>query len=404
MGQNEYFETVGNAGLGNAMDPGKTVETDTNSVRGSKGKPDLSSTEMPLIYDTKWENSSGKSILFSKSAIETIQGLDHSPIKIQVCRCATDNEEEKKNICEPLGYAQVRLPDHFSLSVLQSCKSGVILPVSCIHRDSCVLKNVFGVKKGEVQVFVRLSCFGTVITTSFQSVGRDRRYVFKPSPQPGVEIKEDSEINRDNLLKPIVAEEEVAVGITILKDKDIFQKPVVWRNNNQSVEDTDIDFLPKFNQFKDYSLRMPRASDASLCRNANPPGKKKAFCDWHDLVTKEVKNSLKNNCGCRDGMTFQTFDETCPISAVTKESPHGCSPKERKKLSDNTAKPSLMEKLLGSPRRESFPGVKKVSEVPMKPITGSGISSEPTDCDCDCDRIKNTLAMNPMMKYTWQVK
>lgn len=59
MGQNEYFETVGNAGLGDAMDPGKTLDTDNNSQSGSKGKPDLSSTEMPLIYDTKWENSSG---------------------------------------------------------------------------------------------------------------------------------------------------------------------------------------------------------------------------------------------------------------------------------------------------------------------------------------------------------
>lgn len=349
-----------------------------------------------------WVSITGKSLLFSKTALEVIQGLDRSPVKVQVSRC-TEPTEEEEGTCEPLGYTIIYLPEHFSLSVLQSCKAGVLLPVSCVHREVCDIKNVFGVKKAEMQVLVRLSCFGSVITTSFQSVGPERRYVFKPSPQAEQVGTDDSEVKRDMVLKPIVAEEETAIGITIVKDEDVFQKTVLWKDNTQNCGC--LGTSSDLGEFRESFLRMPRSSDVALCRDANParhPGS--PSCDWHSLVSKEIKNNPGGNCGCLDGVKVikspdASKDMLGPrIPTILREKSVEVPPKSAEE------KPSRIEKMQLKTRIENQPMLPKVPERTTSPVTGLMVQPEPTDCKCDCAPIRASLANSPMMKHSWQVK
>ncbi|KAG8276684.1 hypothetical protein J6590_059723 [Homalodisca vitripennis] len=319
---------------------------------------------------SRWENASGKSFLFSKTALELIQDLERYPVVVQVLRCNEDS-----TTCDPVGYARVRLPDDFSISIIQSCKEGVILPVTTVHKETSDIVNVFSVKKGQLEINCRLSCFGPVISTSFQSIDDYRQYVFKPSAMETTSKSEegDSEANkRSEVLKPIVAEEEKTVGITVLRQLDhTFQLPVLWKSCTQESEDAETKkerkcgcktksakntkTVPEMS-----TLQLPQSSKTDLCRDVLPPTDQtdlrkfgKNQCDWHNLVSLEIKNSPGGNCGCLD------------------ERPQEI----RKQTTDVEKDPSRVLKL----------------ERSSRVVTGIGIKLEREDCGCDCPLVKDTL-------------
>lgn len=324
-----------------------------------------------------------------------IRDIEKFPVILQALRCVVP--KEGKETCEPIGYAQVRLPEDFSLSVIQSSKDGVILPVSSVHRVTLDIRNVFGVKKGKVDLFLRLSCFGPAIITAFQSSGEDRKYVFKPSPLDS-NFKTPDEIHspaRSDILKPIITEEEKTVGLTVRKEHDFFQKPVLWKQSddvnqcgckggNDGAGNERVSRLSSLG-----SLRLPLSSDISLCKNVLPPSvfRKLKFdkpsCDWHSLVSSGIKNSPGGNCGCLD-------------SAQRKSKESGSVGMETTCSYPSTAMTKLDFKRKYSTVPSSATRVSRVYKMTLpkesvQPVKGFGLPKECTDCGCDCPIIKEAL-------------
>uniref|UniRef100_A0A1B6LVJ9 Uncharacterized protein n=1 Tax=Graphocephala atropunctata TaxID=36148 RepID=A0A1B6LVJ9_9HEMI len=346
----------------------KDIYASTEGKPSGVAEEDEVDKDLPVV---KWEKAVGKSFLFSKTALELIQDLERYPVVVQVSRCNADS-----TICDPVGYARVRLPDDFSISILQSGKKGVILPVISVHKEACDIVNVFNVKKGTLELYFRLSSFGPVIATSFQSINDYRQYVFKPGPidtgdTPEKEESEDSK--RKQALKPIIAEEEKAVGITVLKELDIFQLPVLWqqRSSERVEKETKKEFkcCKKSTAVKVCSLpeksklELPQTSKTDLCRDVLSSTDQKTLrkfgnsqCDWHNLVSLQVKNSPGTNCGCLQKQNEAPGD---------------------KNISRN---PSRVLKMQRS----------------SKVLTGLGITPEKEDCLCDCPYVKDALNSKKM--------
>lgn len=325
-----------------------------------------------------------------------IRDIEKFPVILQALRCVVP--KDSKETCESIGYAQVRLPEDFSLSVIQSSKDGVILPVSSVHRVTLDIRNVFGVKKGKVDLFLRLSCFGPAIITAFQSSGEERKYIFKPSPLDS-NFKTPEEFhgpNRSDILKPIITEEEKTVGITVRKDYDLFQKPVLWKqtddvNNcgckggNDGAGNERVSRLSSLG-----SLRLPISSDISLCKNILPPSvfRKLKFdkpsCDWHSLVSSGIKNSPGGNCGCLDSAQRKSKES----GSVEEDTFGGSYPSTALLKADFKRKYSTVPSSATRVSRVYKMTLPKESTTPIK---GFGLPKECTDCGCDCPIIKDAL-------------
>lgn len=335
-----------------------------------------------------------------------IRDIEKFPVVLQAVRCVVS--KDGKESCEPIGYAQVRLPEDFGLSVIQSSRKGVILPVSSTHRVTLDITNVFGVKKGRVDLFLRLSCFGPAIITSFQSSGSDRKYTFKPSPLDS-NFKVLDEISsgptRSELLKPIITEEESTFGISVQKEYDLFQKPVVWKSADDSTNcgcknEKNAAGNERVSRLSSVgSLRLPLASDISLCKDVLPPSefRKLKFdsptCDWHSLVTSGIKNSPGGNCGCLDSAQKKKVSQL----GSTGEKEGGCIPPSAGPVFEGEA---LKRKY--SPVPSSATKVSRVykmtlpNDTPPSSAKGFGIPKECTDCGCNCPMIKDALNSNKL--------
>lgn len=320
-----------------------------------------------------------------------IRDIEKFPVVLQALRCVVP--KDGKETCESIGYAQVRLPEDFSLSVIQSSKDGVILPVSSVHRVTLDIRNVFGVKKGKVDLFLRLSCFGPAIITAFQSSGEDRKYIFKPSPLDS-NFKTPEEVQgptRSDILKPIITEEEKTVGITVRGNYDLFQKPVMWKQtddvNNCGCKGGN-ERVSRLSSLG--SLRLPVSSDMSLCKDVLPPSvfRKLKFdklsCDWHSLVSSGIKNSPGGNCGCLDSAQRKRQES----GSMGKEIIGGSYPYTALIKADFKRKYSSVPTSATRVSRVYKMTLPKESVLPIK---GFGLPKECTDCGCDCPIIKDTL-------------
>lgn len=326
-----------------------------------------------------------------------IRDIEKFPVILQALRCVVP--KDSKETCESIGYAQVRLPEDFSLSVIQSSKDGVILPVSSVHRVTLDIRNVFGVKKGKVDLFLRLSCFGPAIITAFQSSGEDRKYIFKPSPLDS-NFKTPEEVNgptRSDILKPIITEEEKTVGITVRGTYDLFQKPVLWKQtddvNNCGCKGGN-ERVSRLSSLG--SLRLPVSSDISLCKDVLPPSVfrklkfNKPSCDWHSLVSSGIKNSPGGNCGCLDSTQRKRKES----GSMGEDTIGGSYQSTAFIKADFKRKYSTVP---SSATRVSRVYKMTLPKESVLPIKGFGLPKECTDCGCDCPIIKDALNSKKLM-------
>jgi len=350
-GESDHFlQTVGEAGL-SALDS-KDKDGGTHPLE------EAAEEEEKEHYVAKWSTPTGHSCLFSSSSLQLVEALERWPVSVEV-------------ECEDKAYGHLRLPELFSLTVAQSCQPEVLLPVSCEHRGVCELRDVLDVRRGRALLSVRLTAFGPAIVTSVAlDEGGHRRYTLDPGPASAY-LKQEKETEQadQEVLQPVIAEEDKACGITEPRTQDPFQQTVLWGNARLPCgcrNEGDCVFREPSQQ-RPTEKRLPTSSEVNLCRDVMPPTDPrglrrfgKPLCDWHNLVGLEVKNSPGRDCPCagpRDTTSQLGLDSVCPLCETS----------------------SRAMKMMPHPKAQSTPN------------PGPGHGLDDTHCGCDCYEMKQAL-------------
>ncbi|BES97316.1 Hypothetical protein NTJ_10130 [Nesidiocoris tenuis] len=115
----------------------------------------------------------GKSCLFPMKAEKLMSDLESCPLYIQVFNQDEDsNEDTSPGIF--LGKAKLDLSAENFINVVAGAESYVDLPISACFRSTLPLTTVFGIKSGQISIYVRLSCFGKSILSGFSYVKQQK--------------------------------------------------------------------------------------------------------------------------------------------------------------------------------------------------------------------------------------
>lgn len=333
--------------------------------------------------------------------MELIRSIQCAPVNVNVYRTTEDNYEHPSS---SVGHTRIRLEEDFVNCVLRTGDMQTEFPVSGYQSHLYTIHNLAGEETGKIEIFIRLSCFGNMISTQFQSLKDGREYVFKHSPgKPQLDSTVQKDLPEDYIppkslgktdlttLLPLVVSEENVLGICkelsqckpVLRESMIIPKTVLWKeyktknltddvtktcncaclydrnNNKNNVQEYPASFNNEFEGYTEKKFQPCICNDSKESYNFEPN---------IQLNTEETDFIGVQKCFCPS--TCPLIDNEINVQALDDVNKCFCKECSCKNVEDNIKKMFSNEPTILKPIEHEIKG-KKPAEV----LSSAGVSS-----------------------------